>query len=331
MKFFAQASEHALETYLLLQEQYLAGHCLVEPQLSLLQVNTTHIPTTSGYSSRAWFKSLLGSGAYGAFHHDNWTSMWRTFSHTHNTTVRWKICCYSIQDETNQLGTSRLTAERRLHEIERRLERDPELKFQYHNFKREYEDLGHMEPVNSRQGRETCYFLPRHQVFKETSSTIKTWAVFDGGTKSSNGLSLSDILQVGPTVQQGLYFIVLRFITHQVCFTADIAKRYRQIVAHPKDRPTKILWRYSFEEPFQEHKLTSRLWDFFSSFPGNKLSEEVGRRQPGWISKGRWSTEQRVLCWSFKWNIKLRGSNWGAVRNIISASNSRIHTEIVGM
>ena len=54
----------------------------------------------------------------------------------------------------------------RLHAIERRLEQDPELKVQYHNFTKEYEDLSRMEPVKSHEGRNTCYFLPHHPVFK---------------------------------------------------------------------------------------------------------------------------------------------------------------------
>jgi len=71
-------------------------------------------------------------------------------------------------------------------------------------------------------------------------------------------LSLNDILQVGPTVQQDLYSIVLRFRTHRVCFTADIAKMYHQIVVHPEDRDLlRILWRYSPEEPIQEYRLTT--------------------------------------------------------------------------
>jgi len=73
-----------------------------------------------------------------------------------------------------QLGSSSLSAERRLHAIESRLERDPELKVQYHNFMKEYEELGHMEPVKSLEGRQTCYFLPHHPVFKETCTTTKT-------------------------------------------------------------------------------------------------------------------------------------------------------------
>ena len=94
---------------------------------------------------------------------------------------------------------------------------------------KEYEELGHLEPVKSQEGKQACYFLPRYPVFKETSTTIKIRVVFDGSAKTSNGLSLNDILQVGPTLQQDLSSIVFRFRTHHLCFTADIAKIYHQI------------------------------------------------------------------------------------------------------
>jgi hypothetical protein len=69
-------------------------------------------------------------------------------------------------------------------------------------------------------------------------------------------MSLNDILQVGAADQQDLYSIVLRFRTHQVCFTADIAKMYHQIMVHLQDRDLqRILWRYSSEEPIQEYRL----------------------------------------------------------------------------
>jgi hypothetical protein len=79
--------------------------------------------------------------------------------------------------EPNQLAASRLSAERRLHATERRLERDPQLKVQCHSFMKEYEDLGHMEPVKSQERKTNCYFLPHHPVFKATSSTMKTRVV----------------------------------------------------------------------------------------------------------------------------------------------------------
>ena len=117
---------------------------------------------------------------------------------------------------------------------------------------KECEELGHMEPVKSQEGKQTCYFIPHHPVFKETSTTTKTRVVFDGSAMTFNGMSLNDILQEGPTVQQDLYSIVLRFKPRQVCFTADIAKMYRQINVRPQDRDLqRILWRYSSEEPIQ--------------------------------------------------------------------------------
>jgi hypothetical protein len=186
-----------------------------------------------------------------------------------------------IKEVPNQLGTSRLSAERRLHAIERRLERDPELKIQYHNFMKEYEDLGHMELVNSQEGKNTCYFLPHRSVFKETSSTTKTRVVFDRCAKSSNGLSLNVILQVGPTVQQGLYSIVLRFRTHQLCFTADIAKIYCQIeITSPRQGPTENFVEIFFRRPHPRVPTHySHLWDPFSTILGNMVSEETSRRQ----------------------------------------------------
>ena len=89
--------------------------------------------------------------------------------------------------EPNQLGTSCLSAERRSHAFESKLEQDPEFKIQYHNFVRKYEELDHKEPMNSQEGKKTCYFLPHHLVFKETSSMTRTRIAFGGGAKSSNG------------------------------------------------------------------------------------------------------------------------------------------------
>ena len=163
-----------------------------------------------------------------------------------------------LKTEAKELGTSRRMAENRLLSLERRLDRNLELKRQYHNFMHEYEAAGHMEPAQPQTGTDPVYFLPHHPVFKATSTTTKTRVVFDGGAQTSTGLSLNDILQVGPTIQDDLYSLVLRFRTHQVCFTADIAQMYRQVSMNPQDRNLqRILWRYSSDKPIQEYQLTT--------------------------------------------------------------------------
>jgi hypothetical protein len=185
-----------------------------------------------------------------------------------------------FKEDPTQLGMSCHSAENRLLALERRLERDVTLKTEYHHFMREYEELGHMTPVISHDGNQPCYYLPHHPVFKESSTTTKTRVVFDGSAKTSNGLSLNDILHVGPTVQPDLYSTVLRFRTHQICFTADIAKMYRQILIHPQDRDLqRILWRYSPNDPIQEYQLNTVTYGtsaapFLATRCLNKLAED---------------------------------------------------------
>ena len=64
----------------------------------------------------------------------------------------------------------------------------------------EYEYLGHMNQINEdTSSTEEWYYLPDHMVFKSSSSNTRTRVVLDGSCHSSNGLSLSDTLLVGPT------------------------------------------------------------------------------------------------------------------------------------
>lgn len=177
------------------------------------------------------------------------------------------------------LGFSRLSAERRLHAMECRLEKHPDLKVQYHKFMKEYEDLGHMKHIKTQKTKQLCDFLPHHAVIKNTSTTTKTRVIFDGSAKTSNRLSQNDILQVGPTVQPDFYSIVLRFRAHQVCFTADTTKMYRQINVLPLDRELqRILWRYSTEVPIREYQLNTVTWFSFSSIFSNTMPQETCRR-----------------------------------------------------
>lgn len=48
-----------------------------------------------------------------------------------------------------------------------------------------------------------------HLVYKESSSTTKVRVVFDASAKSSTGVSLNDMLLVGPTVHSTLTDVLL--------------------------------------------------------------------------------------------------------------------------
>ncbi|XP_038106740.1 uncharacterized protein LOC119766331 [Culex quinquefasciatus] len=160
----------------------------------------------------------------------------------------------------SQLGDSKSSALCRLRWMQRRLEKNPHLKEQYVDFMQEYLDLEHMVPVDAPQDntQEPPFYLPHHAVVKPSSSTTKCRVVFDGSSKSSTGISLNDCLMVGPTVQDTLYSIVLRFRMQEVALVADITKMYRQIWVHPDDRRLqRIFWQQPTDPEVREYELTT--------------------------------------------------------------------------
>ncbi|XP_058840964.1 uncharacterized protein LOC131696441 [Topomyia yanbarensis] len=155
------------------------------------------------------------------------------------------------------LGHSKAMAEKRFELLERRLERSPQLKMEYHKFMAEYLSLGHMRLVENGDRNTTvaCY-LPHHSVIKEASTTTKVRVVFDASAKTTSGFSLNESLLVGPVVQDDLIAIILRFRTYPVALVADIEKMYRQVLLHPEDTALqRILWRFSPEQPVQTYEL----------------------------------------------------------------------------
>ncbi|XP_067216952.1 uncharacterized protein [Linepithema humile] len=107
-------------------------------------------------------------------------------------------------DKIEQLGDSRATALKRFHAMERKLQRDPTLRKQYVQFLREYQQLGHMTRVEHSKLSQPGYYLPHYPVLKGTSLTTKLRVVFDASCKTSTGISMNDVLMVGPVLQPDL-------------------------------------------------------------------------------------------------------------------------------
>ncbi|XP_062558044.1 uncharacterized protein LOC134222916 [Armigeres subalbatus] len=142
-----------------------------------------------------------------------------------------------------QLGDSLETARSRFNRLLRSFTNETK-HARYTEFMTEYQTLGHMVEVFDEPDH--CYFLPHHAVYKESSTTTKIRVVFDASAKTSSGVSLNDVLGVGPTV---LITILLRFCCYPVVLTADIPKMYRQVQIHEDDRKyQRILWLNSKNE-----------------------------------------------------------------------------------
>lgn len=163
-----------------------------------------------------------------------------------------------FKTDPDRLGSSYNSALKRFYNIERRLNRNANLKDQYCKFMSEYLELNHMSPVPATEANNPVFYMPHHCVLKPESTSTKLRVVIDGSMKSSNKLSLNDILMTGPTVQEDLFSTITRFRLHNYVFTADIAKMYRQILIHEEDRKYQcILWRDSPDKEVQSFYLNT--------------------------------------------------------------------------
>jgi hypothetical protein len=105
------------------------------------------------------------------------------------------------------------------------------------------------------------FYMPHHAVLKVTSSTTKLRVVFSGSEKSSNCVSLNDVLMIGPKVQDDLFDIVQRFQLHRIVMSADVVKMYRQVWVHPDDICLqRILWRKTPDQPVTTYELNTVMY-----------------------------------------------------------------------
>lgn len=162
------------------------------------------------------------------------------------------------------LGDSYNIAFKRLTQLERRLDKSPDLKKAYSDFMKEYESLGHMELY---QGTEPSkYFIPHHCVLRPTSTTTPLRVVYNGSAPTTNGLSLNDILLTGQKLYQDIFKILSRFRLYDVCFTADVSKMYRCVEIIPSERKYQhILWRESSSEPVRIFELKTNTYGLRSA------------------------------------------------------------------
>nr|XP_029714229.1 uncharacterized protein LOC115258287 [Aedes albopictus] len=145
-----------------------------------------------------------------------------------------------------------------------------------------------MKEVQSVSDDDGGYYIPHHAVHKTSSSTTKTRVVFDVSAKTTSGLSLNDTLSVGPTVQNDLFSIILKFCTHQVVLTTDIPKMYRQVKLHMDDCKyfVGILWLDDYSK-LKVYELQTVTYGLASS------PHHATRALEQWITR-----RECVQCWS---------------------------------
>ncbi|CAI6371089.1 unnamed protein product [Macrosiphum euphorbiae] len=152
---------------------------------------------------------------------------------------------------------------------------------------KEYFDMGHMREVTTEEELfKKGYYLPHHPVLKSLSLTTKTRVVFYGSARTTSGLALNDVLMRGPTVQEDIFSILVRFRKHQYVITTDIEKMFRQIMISPEDcHLQRILWRANPSEMLRTYNLLTITYGTTpASFMATQclvtLAEEIEKENP---------------------------------------------------
>ena len=138
-------------------------------------------------------------------------------------------------------------AERRLHNLEKKLLHEPMKAASYKEAIDKYVENGVAEEVPSDEITPTdgcLVFYLHHAIIRKDKQTTKTRVVFDALAKDSNGVSLNSCLEPGPALQPDLVGILLHFQKNYVGIMGDIEKMILQILLKEEDRDShRYLWR----------------------------------------------------------------------------------------
>ena len=134
--------------------------------------------------------------------------------------------------------------ESRLNKLLKRLRKEPELLHRYDSIIQEQLALGIIVPASVNETRTSAklHYLPHHAVVRHDKDTTKIRIVYDASAKTS-GPSLNDCLHVGPSLNQKIYDILLRFRLHKIAVIADIEKAFLMIQIAEEDQDVlRFLW-----------------------------------------------------------------------------------------
>ena len=136
-------------------------------------------------------------------------------------------------------------SQKRLQGLLRRLRLTPNILQEYDSVIHKQLELGIVQPVSDMDlgvvGE--VHYLPHHAVVKQDRETTKVRVVYDASAKATGGLSLNQCLHTGPSFNQKILDILLRFRSYPVALMADIEKAFLMVSVTEDDRNSlRFLW-----------------------------------------------------------------------------------------
>lgn len=235
----------------------VSGRYKTDSETSTLTVHATRLDRINDDLQRFWQVEELPNERFLTPHEQECEEHFcRTVTRTENG--RYVVRLPFRSNFNGDIENSRCQTLQCLNAMERRLERDVSRATSYREFMNEYESLGHMtrvEPSNVKDGNNNFY-IPHHAVFRTIDEISKIRVVFNASKRTAQGISLNDVLHIGPRLQVDLPAIILKWRFHKFVLTADITKMYRQILVNSQDVDyQQIFWRNSPSEVISVYRL----------------------------------------------------------------------------
>ncbi|XP_072931477.1 uncharacterized protein [Epargyreus clarus] len=154
----------------------------------------------------------------------------------------------------------------RLMHIEKKLDRNSQLKQKYTEQMDALIKKGYAEPAPRTKTPNRTWYLPHFAVVNPMKPD-KLRVVHDAAAKTK-GVALNDLLLKGPDLLQSLPGVVMKFRQHMVAVTADIKEMFMQVKLRTEDRDAlRYLWRGNRrdDQPPEEYRMTSLIFGASSS------------------------------------------------------------------
>jgi transposase InsO family protein len=169
--------------------------------------------------------------------------------------------------DSMMLPNNYASAKAQLLSLEKRLERDPDLKRRYQETIDKDLQSGYVRPVTDEELRATAscnqWYLPHHPVLNPNKPD-KVRRVCNAASKF-RGTSLNDALLTGPDLLNNLVGILMRFRTAPFAVSADIEAMFLQVEVTEGDQcALRFLWR---EDPSQDICVLQYTRRIFSAKP----------------------------------------------------------------
>ena len=171
------------------------------------------------------------------------------------TGLLWRTDCTVLPD-------SRPMAIRRMINLEKKLQRDPELARLYKSGIEAYVNKGYARRLQDEEvwkTTDTTWYLPHFGV-SSSSKPGKIRIVFDAAARVG-GVSLNSELLTGPDLNQRLTKVLYQFREFKVAVTADIREMFPQIKMRPSDQDSqRFMWRDEVSGQIATYVMTSMVF-----------------------------------------------------------------------